>query len=428
MKLMWEHSYVYQVPNGSNPLYWYAEVSYQNITSNPITLKCDGSVLVYGVTHGSLPRENMKGTQNSGYVTADETLCKINPTYIRIIEAQGKHYDWAIFHNVPWKIKGSLVSLIWGPYGQTTSEWGNPWSSPTSSTINSVQLPAPVECPQELFKLKTCLISATPSTNPGGDIPKGTAQNLIVLVHGCCTDETGVWEWRALADQIIGEILNSHPSQSWEVVVWDWSNDTPGIDFGAAYDNAYNQSLTLSLAIAHHTYNYIHLIGHSSGARLIDETGKRPVAYYNGKNDTGTFIHLTFLDAYRPKFDTYGLLHYPSQNYYAEHYVDKTIGLPFTNDNLPYALNFDITHWQPVNNNGLCDSMPSLRCLNEKTFFGHQWPRYWYEKSVTAHWINRGIPFTYGYQLSREGGTMSTNDDLHGECIKLLKVGQTGPC
>jgi hypothetical protein len=57
--------------------------------------------------------------------------------------------------------------------------------------------------------------------------PQGTAPNLIVLVHGCCTDPNGVKEWKDLRKLIKKAIIESQTPESWEIVVWDWHNDTP---------------------------------------------------------------------------------------------------------------------------------------------------------------------------------------------------------
>jgi hypothetical protein len=100
------------------------------------------------------------------------------------------------------------------------------------------------------------------------------------------------------------------------------------------------------------------------------------VIYYTLKEEERPYIHLTFLDAYTPfdeGKDTYGnLVSYPE--HYAEHYVDDDIILPDTDACLSNAFNFYITHWR----HGLLQG-------------GHQWPRHWYEKSVTRP------GFKYGY-------------------------------
>ena len=64
------------------------------------------------------------------------------------------------------------------------------------------------------------------------------------------------------------------------------------------------------------------------------------------------------------------------------------------------AYNFDITDWEPV----------SHQNPDEKKDFGHQWPRYWYQKSVAAtnpdpNSVVSGFEnLKYGYRLSLEGG------------------------
>ena len=460
MRIVWEHSYVYPVPEGDTPLYWYAQVSYQNISGQSLPIRCDGSVLVYGTFQGSPILEGMRNTPNSGYVGADETLCNQNQTYSRAIPPGGKHYDWAIFHNVPWKIAGSQISLTWGPYGP--SGWADPWSSPTTGSRGNFLVAGPVECPQELIDLKTCQT---------GRQPRGFAPNLIVLVHGCCTDEADVWEWRALADQIVGETLNTNSSRSWEIVVWDWTHCHPAdpkyectpvpqaldtiLDYAnIAYANASDQGHTLALVINNldsgdaSPYQYIHLIAHSAGARLIEDAATQIAAAKQALPDsTKPFIYMSFLDAYVSDNSsdntlrgtaTYGYLpNYP--HYYSEQYVDLTQPKYSQNPLLPgikilsNAYNVDITGW-PITSVGYCTIGPfSVPGTQEKCLYGHHWPRYWYEKSVTAHWYDKASGFRYGYPLSLEGGNsnldaLSSTSYPPGKCTKLLDVGETDKC
>jgi hypothetical protein len=72
-------------------------------------------------------------------------------------------------------------------------------------------------------------------------------------------------------------------------------------------------------------YEYIHLIGHSAGAKLINKAAQQLAVDKNRQNAKKPFIHLTFLDAYtRDATDDRG---YGSLPNYSEHYVDRT---PFT--------------------------------------------------------------------------------------------------
>lgn len=375
LRILWGNSYIFRHP-GTDNLYWYTQVEYRNTGSQPLTLTC------VGAADRSLAKEHIRGTEGlppgaSGFVPAEETFCSRNPNLTFSIEPGGAHYSWAIFHNVP---PGGEVSLEW--YG-FFSPWVDPWHSAYPLTT-----PRPAECPPELVSLGTCQ----------SKVPEGTAPNLIVLVHGCCTDTRGVYEWHNLADTIAGEIIKKRTP--WEIMVWDWHEYTPTTDFDpqdvlkdyrTAYENALlpSQAPALANAIANHRYDHVHLIGHSSGAKFIQVAAEVLAIDYKLNNiQPQPFIHLTFLDAYtRDNLDTlvYGFLpNYP--NHYSEHYVD--IGLPSTDAILTNAFDFDITHW-PHN---------PLQFLG-----GHQWPRYWYERSVTTPGSR------CGFALSAEGGNNAIN-------------------
>jgi hypothetical protein len=272
--------------------------------------------------------------------------------------------------------------------------------------------------------------------------PAGIASNLVVIVHGCCTEANDVRnDWENFGRQIAGTI---QPPGTWEIVVWDWTTDytttpptplTPKhdynplnnriywliIDSNTAYNNAPQKGHDLAKAIMNvkPPYKHVHMIAHSAGSHLIDtvttdlfaksvETGYKPL------------IHLTFLDAFTPHVGDetgYGCL-----ADFAEHYVDKTThGASFTDANLSCAFNFDVTDWQPV----------SRQNPDEKTEFGHRWPRLWYQKSVISHW-DKQTGFRYGYPLSYEGGNVRT-DQLATEfpdkgCLKLESAAQTTKC
>src|SRR5262249_9017224 len=133
------------------------------------------------------------------------------------------------------------------------------------------------------------------------------------------------------------------------------------------------------------------------------------------------FIHLTFLDAFRPLFDDYGNLDdYPSQKHYAEHYVDVNLVAQFTNDYLPHAYNFDITDWVDMK-----DDRPGE--------FGHQWPRRWYTRSVESPDRTGGVVgLSPGFTLSLEAGNKEfctlTEKFPPGENCKPTNVGSTVVC
>jgi hypothetical protein len=118
----WMHSYIYPYP-GNDPLYWYAQVRYLNPGNQPLPITCAGR------TDPSLAKEHMRGTPNAGPVAAEDTFCSRNPNFTGALAPGGAHYEWAIFHHVPWE--GGEVVLEWGPFG--VSSWVDPWYSPFSA-------------------------------------------------------------------------------------------------------------------------------------------------------------------------------------------------------------------------------------------------------------------------------------------------------
>jgi hypothetical protein len=254
--------------------------------------------------------------------------------------------------------------------------------------------------------------------------PKGRADNLIVLVHGCCTDANGVRkDWYNLGILISEAIARNQTSEEWEIVVWDWhKNEETGVvqtpwledfkpwelrDFTHVADIAYTyadvEGLELADAINQYSkYKHVHLIAHSAGAKLIDKTAKQLAWMKERKNREKPFIHLTFLDAYTPlnkgERGRYGSLpdNYP---HYSEHYVDK--GLLFTDAILQNAFNFEITFWTGAGLNWLVDKPVKGWPL------GHWWPVTWYINSITAPELNHGLS---GFPLSLEGGNNQLND------------------
>jgi hypothetical protein len=243
-------------------------------------------------------------------------------------------------------------------------------------------------------------------------IPEGKAPNLVVLVHGCCTFANHVIEiWDSLGKAIADTIIQNPPPERWEIVVLDWHEDTSDLNFFGAYKKAVNRGHNLANAIADHRYNYVHLIGHSAGANLID-TVATDLLLKSVEAGNKPFIHLTFLDAYTPENNE---LFYGRSADYAEHYVDR--GLLFTDGCLDNAFNFDITNWTPGRDDRLLP-VPE---------YGHQWPHRWYKKSVAPTFISG---YKYGYPLSLEGSGKNLNELINdlaqypdGQQCSLVDIG-----
>lgn len=240
-------------------------------------------------------------------------------------------------------------------------------------------------------------------------MPTGKAPNLIVFVHGCCTDIKDLNELRKKLSKAYKPLLQK--TTEWEIVVFDWTSSMlkpPGLIDHVyiqqyaypAYINAFSKGQELAGAINQYPiYQYIHLIAHSAGAKLIDEAAKKLALDKQTKNQERPFIHLTFLDAYTPLevdksvlVGSYGSLLNDYLEHYSEHYVHK--GFPYTDETLPHAFNFDITRW------GVADPL--------KEPFGHLRPLNWYIQSITAPKPEFKY-LKYGHPLSREGGNQFIN-------------------
>jgi hypothetical protein len=181
-------------------------------------------------------------------------------------------------------------------------------------------------------------------------------------------------------------------------------------DASDAYNNAVMQGQNLANTIANYRYKYVHLLGHSAGANLIDVAAKELVRIYIQRNEN-PFIHLTFFDAFTLSDfdkDSYGFLPNNYQSYYSEHYVHR--GLAFmdtsTDECLSNAFNFNITDW--------------AHSSEEGGFAGHSWPHNWYERSVTFT-SNTNTP-PPGFNLSFEGG-----NDQFDKIDELYRPGEQCP-
>ena len=144
LRVVWENSYIYPY-TGESPLYWYAQVEYHNLGSQPEPVICPGA------TNPSLAKVQIRGTEGlppgvTDYITAEETFCSRNPNFIDSLEPGGTFYYWVIFRNVP---SGGEVSLELDHDPYTVSEWVDPWYSPFDA-------PPPAECPAELVSLGIC--------------------------------------------------------------------------------------------------------------------------------------------------------------------------------------------------------------------------------------------------------------------------------
>ncbi len=232
-----------------------------------------------------------------------------------------------------------------------------------------------------------------------------SSENLVVVTHGLNDRAESGW-LRSMHDDILSNAISNTT-----VKIYDWQEKAKspcggdcfwGADnvevFKPIYKNAANQGQYL----ANHITSYktlpknIHLIAHSVGSNLIQETVNDLANYRDTHPDWDPYIHLTFLDAFAPwnsyEPDRYGNL----QGFrgYAEQYVDMP-DLPYTNLLLKSATNFDVSY------------------LTNSSNRDHGWPYKFYDYSVKDYSYpqsdvmpkldgNGSNKFAIGFLLSEE--------------------------
>ena len=112
--VVWTSSVVQPYSSGV-PLYWTANVTYTNVTSQTLDLGCPGSW-----TSPSYVWEWMSGgSGDDGGVAASSTTCSVDPGITAAIPPGGTLTSTATFHNVPWP--GSAVAIQWGDAGTSAA-------------------------------------------------------------------------------------------------------------------------------------------------------------------------------------------------------------------------------------------------------------------------------------------------------------------
>ena len=167
-------------------------------------------------------------------------------------------------------------------------------------------------------------------------------------------------------------------------------------------ENAYPKAISLGRDLGNDIsmsgYEVVHMIGHSTGAAIIDAAS---IAIKNSIPTTK--VHLTFLDAYHPNgpASEYGI-----KSDWAEHYVDTRFVLDDIWSNniiLTHAYNFDITNLLNTENVG--DIIFHTKSTLEKR---HAWPYYYYDKTIYGSIMS--IAKTVGYALSNESAVINANN------------------
>jgi hypothetical protein len=246
-----------------------------------------------------------------------------------------------------------------------------------------------------------------------GDSNRDSRENLVVITHGLNGKADNDWLVK-MRNNILGS-SNSNTT----VKLYDWQQGARSayqgvllVDNVEAFSDVYANAAAQGKYLAKHIADYktppknIHLIAHSVGSNLIEETVKELAdacqngpwkEYYQQHPDVPKpFIHLTFLDAFAPwdstEINRYGNLF--SFDGYAEQYIDNVVNnvsdFAYTNMQLKSAVNFDVTY---------------LKDASGRT---HNWPNDFYNDSFDPLYKAPGDNsadgnyFRFGFRFAKE--------------------------
>ncbi|MHC4645160.1 MAG: lipase family protein [Planctomycetota bacterium] len=227
-------------------------------------------------------------------------------------------------------------------------------------------------------------VRSRPSSN------RQQANNLVVVTHGWVEKGHGDWpEGMACA------IYNRVDANSWRCGYFDWAKGAKTVNPTDAAEYARDMAgpqLAEQIVKISSDWRHIHLIGHSCGCWVVSEAAKILA------RNTKPHIHLTFLDAYVPVFwkeTSLGDVNAPADvNVWAEQYYTRDLTLRWTQQDLTFAHNVDITSINGV-----------LR--------DHNFPWQWYFATIIGKYprdstLRAGKPvdategIEYGFARSRE--------------------------
>lgn len=223
----------------------------------------------------------------------------------------------------------------------------------------------------------------------GSKLP--STQYLVFLTHGWCGwDElfgcAQSPEWNGpfaqLARLIGGQVATKPWAGQWEMVYLDWAPYSgSAADLVTCVDRPRENAETIGTRVgpelAELGYQYVHFVGHSAGAWLIDAAG----------DGFGANNHQTYLDAFvgcanlGGVGDALGIRPFGETSVFAEQFVDKNVPPPFTEWDLRKVLNVDVT-------------------AQQQGFESHGWPIAWYALSVADP--SRSAADGLGFALARE--------------------------
>ena len=235
--------------------------------------------------------------------------------------------------------------------------------------------------------------------NRGSKPSQVTYTGIVIVTHGWIEKSRGDWpEYMAVA------IYNRVDANSWLCGHFDWSDGAKSVNPTRAAEYARNVAgpkLAEEFIKTAGNCRHIHLIGHSCGCWAVSEAAK--ILAQKTKAD----IHLTFFDAYVPAFwdeSSLGDVKTAADvSCWTEHYYTRDLTLGWTQQDLSFAHNVDITNIDGV-------------------FRDHNFPWQWYYASITGSnfsyarkTVGLAGEIEYGFARSRE----ATGSDSWQRSLKL---------
>jgi hypothetical protein len=232
--------------------------------------------------------------------------------------------------------------------------------------------------------------------------------NIVIGVHGW-TSYPQLW-WRDGTNSwnnpnaeppnpgmgtTIQEALGANANK-WDSWGLDWTQGAAGGGTAPSTANEINAQLQGQYiayqVLTNGNYKFIHLMGHSLGARVI-ETAANIIKQVN----PNIVIQTTFFDAYQPY--NWGLVFGSSANYSDQYYttLDNFSGY-LTSGQFPNALNVNMDSQVPPRP---ADYNFSTNALNNE-YWIHNSPHFWYK--ATARDSANAMYGGYGFALSKESG------------------------
>ncbi len=252
------------------------------------------------------------------------------------------------------------------------------------------------------------VITTTPAQPTYGNYPtKGVGKDsLVVVTHG--------WNWKVLyplappaevdwlvnMTNAIAQYFTAHSLNNWQVAGYRWLQNSWTLTASDAYSNARAEGVNLGSALAIQGWSDVHLIGHSAGARVMQEAAEWIKAQ-------GATVQCTFLDAYVGN-DNAGTDAYGNGTDWSDSYFSHDVTGDVTEQLLDHSYNVDVTQLGPKQGITKFRSQATGQMeVCTKTIHYHGWSIDFYMNTITGTGVN-GDYAGFGFPLSKEGGGWST--------------------